>query len=217
MNEIHYMVTVEDIAHLNHFHQNHSKRWKRARHTAMGVGFGMLFLAAALMVLSGTSGLGVLLIWGSVLTVPLLIRKFRKNPSRGFVNQMRRIFSEGRNMTLFGNHHIKLLEDHMEVRTDYSNTKIKWEGIENVVQDEHYIYIYTSALNAHVINKKYFATEDDAQMFFRLAEQLHQQGLYRLEGPAAPLALPAPPVSQPTTAPNRLLPKPSPQGIDGSI
>ena len=100
---------------------------------------------------------------------------------------------------------------------------------------EYGIAYEIDALNAYVINKKYFASEEGARQFFLTAEQLHQNALM-LEGGQTFKALPSPhpstqrgpaPSTQtmapspmprmPQASPGRLLPQGGGTGTDGTI
>jgi hypothetical protein len=233
MQELYYLVTADDIAYLNHYHAQKSPTMRRNRAvvgtclTIMGV-VGFSFAMA-------TTGMGMLLMLILIVMGVWVAIGKRGGPTRQQREHIRRLFDEGRNRALFGHHHIKLLEDRIEVSTEYSRGEVKWEGVERVEEDENYIFLYVSALNAYVINKKYFASEEGARQFFLTAEQLHQNALM-LEGGQTFKALPSPhpstqrgpvPSTQtmapspmprmPQASPGRLLPQGGGTGTDGTI
>lgn len=228
MNDVHYMVTIEDIASLNHHHLRTAEPNRRSRQKFMALVFGTLFLLAGLGALAGSPAVGIMIILllVGVFSGGMTLR--RKNPSTALVRRMRHLFSDGRNVTIFGQHQMKLLEDHVEIQTEHSVSQIKWTGIEKVEQSDDYIYIYVSSLTAHIIHKRFFASRQHAQAFYELATRLQQQGLMRLEGwqPAGllahePMAAPhAPAPHRPAAAhaPTAIrLPSSDVKGLDGSI
>lgn len=236
MNEVHYMVRVEDIASLNHHHIRTSKLTRKSRQKFMALIFGTMFLLAGLGTLAGSPALGIviLLLLTGVFSGAATLR--RSKPSGALVRRMKHLFSEGRNVTIFGQHNMKLLEDHVEIQTEHSVSQIKWTGIEKIEQSDDYIYIYVSSLTAHIIHKRFFASREHAQAFYELASRLQQQGLMRLEGwqPAGLLAhepIPAqhnpmqhnpmqhnPMQPPPTHAPTAIrLPSSDVKGLDGSV
>lgn len=234
MNEIHYMVTVEDIAHLNHHHFRSSPRARRGSFLRVAGSIGMLFISYfAFMAMLGINAPGLLVIVFMFMTASLVHAYTRKKPNRNFVKRVKRLFDDGRNVNLFGQHHLLLHEEHVEVRTPYSQGTIRWEAIERVEQDEEYIFIYTSSLNAHIIHKRFFPTPGHAQAFFELAQRLHQGALqlthhaplmlpappqpYQAPAPQAYYEQPEPPRPAPSASPRRLGQEAASQGIDGSI
>ena len=230
MQELDYLVTADDIAYLNHYHSQKSPTMRRNRAvvgtclTIMGV-VGFSFAMA-------TTGMGMLLMLILIVMGVWVAIGKRGGPTRQQRDHIRRLFDEGRNRALFGHHHIKLLEDKIEVSTEFSRGEVKWEGVERVEEDENYIFLYVSALNAYVINKKYFASEESARHFFLTAEQLHQNALM-LEGGQSFKALPSPhtnhpePVahppareplpSMPPASPGRFVPQGGGAGTDGTV
>ena len=215
MQELDYLVTADDIAHLNHYHMQTSPTLRRRRVRA---GMVVTLCGALGFMISLPMG-GPVLIFMAVLTVigvwAAMGGGARSGPSRQHVDYVRKLYEEGKNRALFGHHHVRLLPDRVEVTTEHSRGEVKWEGIERVVEDKQYIFIYVSALNAYVINKKYFPSEQHARAFLGQAQSLHQRAL-QLEGGHyhnAPLALPAPEALAPLPHRPQLQPAPyaSPQ------
>lgn len=189
MQELDYLVTADDIAYLNHYHTQMSPAFQRRR---TYVGLVMTVCGVFGFLTSLTIG-GPALFFMALLIFMGVWTTLAKNsePSKRHVQHIRRLYEEGKNRALFGHHHVRLLPDRIEVSTEFSRGEVKWEGVERVVDNEQYIFIYVSALNAYVINKKYFPSEQHAQHFFALAQHSHAQAL-RLEGASL--------------APNHLLP-----------
>ena len=180
IQELDYLVTADDIAHLNHFHLQQSPAIQR-RKTYVGL----------ILTVSGVFGFLVTLMTGGM---PLLFMTFLivmgiwttlskdDKPSTRHVQHIRKLYGEGDNRALFGHHHVRLFPDRIEVSTEYSRGEVKWEGVERVVENKDYIFIYVSALNAYVINKKYFTGEAHAQEFFAQAKIHHEQAMRHMLG-----------------------------------
>lgn len=238
MNEIHYMVTVEDVAHLNHHHFRSSSRARKGAFltVAASIGMMMISLIAFSLMLGVTPGPMVIFL---AIMIILTARSYaRRRPNRSFVRRVKRLFEDGRNINLFGQHHMLLHHDCLEVKTPYSQGTIRWEAIERVEQDEDYIFIYTSSLNAHIINKRHFPSPEMAQAFFALAQHLHQGALQLHTDQRQPLMLPGPykqaeaftgateypevatfprPQFHAPLAKQRIGQEATPEGIDGSL
>ncbi len=183
IQELDYLVTADDIAYLNHYHTQMSPTFQRRR---TYVGLVMTVCGVFGFLTSLTIG-GPALFFMALLIFMGVWTTLAKNnePSKRHVQHIRKLYEEGQNRALFGHHHVRLLTDRIEVTTEYSRGEVKWSGVERVVENEHYIFIYVSALNAYVINKKYFPSEQHAQNFFAQAQHSHAQAL-RLEQHALP-------------------------------
>lgn len=219
MYEIEYVVTADDVAYLNHYHAQKSPmmRHARLRGAALLVFLGLLVLVLAPSALLGLSVCTGLMVSGAMVA----LRGGR--PSRQQYDHIRKLFDEGNNRALFGPHRMLLHDDRLEVITEYSRGEVRWEGVERIEEDEQYIFIYVSALNAYVIHKKYFFSGHDAQRFVTHARHLHAHAM-QLDPPPRQHALPAPaqaprhPAPRPA-APPRALPAPvaaGPRLADGT-
>lgn len=92
---------------------------------------------------------------------------------------MKRILKEGRNRSVLGRHEIVLEESKLIERTSLNEMHNDWSGIERVLENDRYIFIYVSGSQAHPIPKRAFATQDEARTFFETAKAYHgrAQGL----------------------------------------
>ncbi len=209
-HELHYLVTVDDIARLNHYHNQRSP-WLKRRRVALGLAIGMMGLGIFMLI--GASVASIFVLMFSLFNA-LWIIAGQRQVSRKQLTYIRRLFSEGENRALFGPHQIVLHEDRVEVITPYSRTEFKWEAVERVEQDETHIYVYVSALNAHVIPKQYFTSELEAQRFFQqaahLRERAHHRLLYAAPGSPAGFLEGAPSRPAPRHAPHPA-PRPEPR------
>jgi hypothetical protein len=68
-----------------------------------------------------------------------------------------------------GKHKVKLDETGLVASTAVSESRTLWSGVHRVEHDPDYIYIYTAATAAHVIPKRSFNSEDEAERFLQLA------------------------------------------------
>ncbi len=229
-DEVTYLVTTEDIAHLNHHFTQTTPAFKRSRRA----GVAMIMAGALLVAFAGAGSAFAMSFLATCIVMSTLMLAGRRGPTRRQVRMIDKIFEDTRNRVVLGRHQMKLLPEHIEVSTDYSRGEVSWEGVERVEQDDSHIYVYVSALNAYVINKRYFPTREAAQLFYEQAYRLHGRALQLeaqrhggyLPAPATsphhpPRALPAPHHPRALPAPtghNARLPEPSfGSGTDGTI
>jgi hypothetical protein len=100
---------------------------------------------------------------------PLVYHSLRSIPTR--------MQEEGRNRGVFGPHKISLHEKELVETSEAGEGRWWWSAVERVVQDQNYIYIYTTAISAHVIPKRAFTDPVQAQAFLREAQALHERAM----------------------------------------
>jgi len=207
MHEITYEVSTEDIAHLNHHVMERASVVRRRRSLA-----GAIFAFTGIMMFMSVQMTPLTFVFlVAMLTSSMLLASARRaGPSRSLTRYIEQLFSDGKNRAVLGTHSMRLLETHVEVSTRYSKSEVQWDGVERVEQDEQHIYVFVGALNAYVINKKYFPTQQDAQMFFQRAARLHDHAMM-LEGYGEHRQLPYHPEPRQLPAPQRQLPAPQRQ------
>jgi len=73
---------------------------------------------------------------------------------------------------VLGEHLIRLKDDFLIETTDVNETQHSWKGVERIEENNDYVFIYTSATNAHIIPKRYFKSEADALEFLEETKRL---------------------------------------------
>jgi hypothetical protein len=86
---------------------------------------------------------------------------------------VRKLLGEGKNKGLIGDHAITITEEGLRETTQVSESRSTWTGIERIVENEEYVFIYISAYQAHVIPKRAFASEKDSKKFIEQARLYH--------------------------------------------
>jgi hypothetical protein len=66
-----------------------------------------------------------------------------------------------------GKHRMVVSEDGLIESTAVGESRISWAGVDRIEQNPEYIFIYTSALGAHVIPKRAFRDTQEAEDFYR--------------------------------------------------
>jgi len=81
----------------------------------------------------------------------------------------RKLAGEGENKGVLCDHVIAITEEGLRETTQVSESRSTWTGIERIVENEEYVFIYISACQAHVIPKRAFASEKDSKEFIEQA------------------------------------------------
>jgi hypothetical protein len=70
---------------------------------------------------------------------------------------------------LLGKHRMVMSEDGLFESTEVGESRVSWAGVDRIEQNPEYIFIYTSAVGAHVIPKRAFRDMLEAEDFYRRA------------------------------------------------
>lgn len=182
--EIEYYVDKDDIIEFNLYHLDNSKYQQRIAKITNNV----------VMVLIGLIGTSIFIYYGgwffglscgviyTILNI-LLERnkvykvsdsKFQRNQVRKAVESM---LSEGKNREVIGKQRLTVDDKGIGEITSVSSSFSTWEGIEKVVQNEKYIFIYKSSNNAYIIPKSTFVNPLQEKEFFQTVQNYHNNYL----------------------------------------
>src|SRR5215204_1474059 len=75
---------------------------------------------------------------------------------------------------ILGEHLIRFDEDYIIEATEVNETRHSWKGVDRIEENQDYIFIYTSPVNAHIIPKRFFASEESVDGFFNEAKRLNE-------------------------------------------
>lgn len=87
--------------------------------------------------------------------------------------QTRRMYGEGANKGVLGQHEIEIDASGLWERSEVSETRHAWRGIERIEESDDYAFIYVTSMSAHVIPKQ-SVTQGDPETFL-----LHARKLWR--------------------------------------
>lgn len=85
--------------------------------------------------------------------------------------QVRRLYKEGTNKGTLGQHELEIDDSGLVERTEVSESRQSWQGIERISETEKHTFIYISSMMAHVI-PKHSVTTGDPDTFVARAKQL---------------------------------------------
>lgn len=67
------------------------------------------------------------------------------------------MIGEGRNRTLLGKQRVTLSPEGITKSSDFDRTTVAWSGVERVIKDQDYLFVYISALTAIIVPRRAFA------------------------------------------------------------
>jgi hypothetical protein len=150
--KIQYNVTMKNLVDFNLYHVKHSKYFK--------VRFAMLMLlmpaimGAFVLTMLAMGGLdlfsGVIAAFASVSWLFIYPGLFRK----GLAKSVSRMFAEGKNSEVLTLHTLSIDNGKLIEETVHSKSELEMSSIERIVETPEYVFIYLSAVTAHVIPRK---------------------------------------------------------------
>ena len=127
-----------------------------AEHSEAGIGFVVFNTVLTFLVL-----------WGLITLLSWLLRELF----------FRRLVTNARhNDGVLGTHEMTIAEDHVIERTSVNETRFLWRSVPRVEGDKDYIFLYQTHQGAHVIPRRIFATQQEAQEFLELLRDLRERG-----------------------------------------
>jgi hypothetical protein len=156
-----YGVIVEDLLAFSRYHYAHSKTIKRIQIRTVCI-LALCFMVGATLIARGLKS-WIPLIFGalaSVIAAIIFPIRFRWATERNTI----RMYEEGQNRGVLGPQTIELRDDGFFKRNDTGESLTLWKGIERMEVTDRYLFVYISAVSAHVV-PRYSITEGDFDIF----------------------------------------------------
>jgi hypothetical protein len=106
----------------------------------------------------------VLSIFSALVYQPIMIRTARQNA--------RRIYAECRNRTLIGWHRLTLEEEGIREESEGGSHYTKYSSLERLAETDAFVYVFTDAVQAHVIPRDRLSSGDLTAFLSALRERL---------------------------------------------
>jgi len=100
---------------------------------------------------------------------PLRIIIFPWLYRRRFRKSIDRMLSEGQNRGLFTRRQTSLSNEGIKVTTEFNQTMIAWRGVERIVHNDDYAFIYISSMSAIVVPRRAFSSSSEFDQFIKTA------------------------------------------------
>jgi len=152
--KIKYTVALEDIYAVSDYLNANSPAMKSSIRKSQlfmaSCPLGGILLLIYIKGLLYTTVVLPLLAFGVILGLPLyfLYPKYFRHYQRKIVQ---RLYSEGQNKGILGEHELTIEEDGIIEKTQYNVTKQRWESIEKIVTGINHTHIFISPLLAYTI------------------------------------------------------------------
>jgi hypothetical protein len=164
---VEYERTLEDLVEFNLFHIAHSPSLQR-QILLWRIFFALLttFLSLGVIYLFDsdknlTSFAYIISIIGGIVIFFMYPSLNRTN----IIRRTRKLLSEGDNRAIIGHQTITVLPEGLFCKTSAGESRLNWIAIDKIVQNDDYIFLYTGAVNAIIIPKEAFPTDEAEQKF----------------------------------------------------
>lgn len=167
--EIEFTLTPQDIVAFNRYHYMNSPALRRSYWR--GFLWGAVAAIMLFIMFSGWKSW-----WNALFPVLFLLIYMILFPLsvRRNINALgRRMQTEGKNRGVWGKHYIRIDEQELFEKTDVGESRWRWIGIERVVENNEYIFIYVSTTSAHAIPKRCFSSSEQAEAFYQTAKKFY--------------------------------------------
>jgi len=162
---------LEDAIAFNKYHYSNSMAIKKQR------AFGTVYLpviAATLFVLHSVAEHDVkILVYGAVFIVFYLLL-IHRSYSKGIYKTAKKLYEEQDMSNFTCEHLLEIDEDRITCKTDISEGKIKWSGIQKIAFNNGYAFICLGLLQAYIVPRERII-EGDFDQFIETAQAYWQE------------------------------------------
>ena len=169
---IEYANSLDDVVEFNRFHFKRRKEGK----------FSIFLMAAIVGVLCAILGFlrwePFWIITGAVVTAvgALVDRYFLPGV---LAREAKRLYQDGKNKGTLGWHRLLVSNEGLREENEVGASDVRFDGVENVSETESYVYIYVSAVSAHIVPRTGI-TKGDLSVFLtelnkRVAERVKNE------------------------------------------
>lgn len=157
--KIEYELTKEDYLNFNLYHLNHSKMIKKSLFIQRYI-VSIVFLIVP-FIFSSITEMPLYVYFPVFALIWLLwIIFYKKYFDRIAIKRIEKMLNEGKNLCLLGKYSVETNEDGFIEICPNGESKITWNGIDKVVENELYIFIYIDSVRAYIIPKRAFTNDN---------------------------------------------------------
>ena len=175
---IDFEIWREDLVRFMLFHHRSSPATRRQRNMAM---LAICLCCGLLLAIIGYFASQSPELWlvAAAVLVALVIGLIRypKIHEQKLRNLVERMYSEGRNLLLYGPRRVGLTPHYLNNASPHSQSVTRWLAVEKVVVGEEALYIYISSVSSIVVPRRAFSSDDHFQTFVHTAQDYHSRAL----------------------------------------
>jgi hypothetical protein len=163
---IRYELTIDDFAAFQRYHQLNSPAVMNGQRRLYAM--VPLFVVAVAAVQAFALGSLVVFIIGAFVAAVAGWYVMSKGPTAyldAVEKQVRKMFLEGENKSLFGPRELEVTEDFIIERSPFHEHIVRWSAVEKIVESWNYGFIYWCGVAAHAVPKKSVAQEEFRAFF----------------------------------------------------
>lgn len=171
---IKFQLTEDDYVQFNLFHFQNSSMAKKTLLIQRLIGPVIFFISIFFFSKVLNLSFWPLFIMFSVLSI-LWFLFYPKYFYHVITKQTKKMIYEGQNKGLIGEHKVVFTEEGIEDHTETGVHQILWSGIQQMKENDHYLYLYNTAVSALIIPKRRLANPNEIRSFIESCIQKHQR------------------------------------------
>jgi hypothetical protein len=162
--DLKYQLTEEDYINFNLFHMKNSETiMKSVRNQRI---FTPVFYLVFSVVFSFLLDIPFLVSFTPFFILSVLWVLFYPKYLFGrAIRHTKKLVKEGRNENILGEHHMVLSDEGIVDKTSKGETKVTWSGINELKENDQYIYLYNSAVSGYILPKREFENVEEIRRY----------------------------------------------------
>ncbi|MCK5061449.1 YcxB family protein [Candidatus Parcubacteria bacterium] len=163
--EISYKLDEKDFVEYNMFHFKHSKTVKKLVNSKYFYSGFFLFLYLLISFFSDWEP-AIMASYSTFLILALLFYfAWDKYYYRQMKKNVKKLISEDANNGLVGDQKMIISEEGIKTVNEYKKSETTWAGVNKLMENNNYFFIYIAAYQAYVVPKRCFNSKEDKDNF----------------------------------------------------
>jgi len=179
---IEYERTIDEITEFNLFHMSHSPSARQQILIAQIFVASLVFLVSLAVFYLLHQENKVLPSFKYIVALVASVVCFFAYPAfhrSEVIREFRKATREGDNRSILGHHTITLTQENIFIKAPGGASTYTWSSINKVAQNDKYVFLYVSSINAIVIPKNAFSGSDSLQEFLDYVNACCEQKLLK--------------------------------------